>query len=383
MNQQELIGKICKISLVLLIFSTNGQEWFLKTYIKLFIIGSLQLSYQIQNMIYTVLDYNPNGNNYDVFNLFSISTVWQFIAQQSFSKRMIALAISSTGGFVMALIIIISLFQFIVVILKAMLYYISAIITHCVLLLISPFFFLLNLFKTTEDMFNNWTKQVMVFTIAPIAVSITITLFMLLINSVIDAIFGFNYCLGCLWYINLAFINQCIIPTYNILNLMFIPTDTSTSFILPTGLLASVLSFLVVVYTSRYAIELGSGMISRMIAFNPAFGQGSMGSIAQSAVAGIGESILPKRIQQLSKMSLFEPLNSYDEYKKYKQATQANKANKANKAYRAGADKIYKDLKALDKIPTISDAKPDDNNPGNPPGGGGNAGGAGNGGNNQ
>ena len=95
------------------------------------------------------------------------------------------------------------------------------------------------------------------------------------------------------------------------------PIDTSTSFILPLGLLAGALTFIIIGYTAWNAIEFGSGLMSRMITFNPAYGPASMGSIAESAAGTAGATIVPL-LQKASPMSLYQRFNEYKSNKAYR-----------------------------------------------------------------
>ena len=284
MNQKECIGIMLKISLVLMIFSDTGRVWFVDNYIGLFIIGVMKLALKMQNLIYEILGDNPNSNPDDVFNLFSMWKLWWYIMKEAFSKRLIALAFSSLAGFAIALVIIVASVASIIVLLKAIMAYISAMITQGILLLIAPFFFMLNLFKITSGMFQEWTKQVMGFALIPIAVSITVTLFLLMITIGIEACMGFGYCLGCL----IEMFGSCVVQSYYTLNLMFMPEDTSTSFILPLGIVSGALTFIVIAYTGLSAVEIGVGLMLRLTTFRfETYGQDNMSGVAMTSAQSV------------------------------------------------------------------------------------------------
>ncbi len=297
-TQHELVVIMFKLSLVFLVFSENGRAFFVDAYIRIFIIGIMRLAHIMQNSVYEVLssyggeNYNPNPDNKDdVFNIFSMWEMWSYMLKKSFTKRLLALMFSSMSGFVIALIILGSSIISIFTLLKAIMYYISSMITQGILLLIAPFFFLLNLFKITSAMFQEWTKQVIAFALAPIAITITVTLFMLLLVIGIEATMGFSYCIGCL----VEMFGSCVIPTFYTLNVMFMPIDTSTSFILPIGLFAGTMSFLIIAYAGKSAVDLGFGIIMRLVTFRfETAGRSVMGDIginsAMSGLSGIAEA---------------------------------------------------------------------------------------------
>jgi type IV secretory pathway VirB6-like protein len=286
MNQKEFVGIMLKISLVLMMFSDSGRDWFIENYVRLFIVGVMKLALKMQNLIYTILDENPNKNPDDVFNLFSFYKLSWYIMKLSFTKKIIALGTSSVGGFFIAIVVVIATFVSCLVVLKAIFAYISAMITQGILLLVAPIFFMLNLFKITSSMFQEWTKQVMGFALIPIAISITVTLFFLMITVGMEACMGFTYCLGCM----VSFLGQCVIGSYYTLNSIFIPTNEN--FTLPFGVLSGALTFIIIAYAGWYAVEIAVGLMLRLTTFRfETYGQDNdMSGIGLSAVTSFAKS---------------------------------------------------------------------------------------------
>jgi type IV secretory pathway VirB6-like protein len=307
MNQKEFIGIMMKISLLLMMFSDSGRDWFIENYVRLFIVGVMKLALQMQNSVYAVLGDNPNENVDDVFNLFSIS-IWVYIIKTTFSKKLLALALSSVGGFAISIIIFVATVLSCLVILKAIAAYISSMITQGILLLVAPFFFMLNLFKITSNMFQEWTKQVMAFALIPMAVSLTVTLFFLLINIGIRACMGFTYCIGCLVKIS----DYCVITTYYTLSSMFVPQDES--FLLPLGIISGALTFIIIAYAGFFAVEIAVGLMLRLTTFRfETYGQDynmsgvgiSAGKSVYGSAGEILSNVFSRKLNPIKSLNIF------------------------------------------------------------------------------
>jgi type IV secretory pathway VirB6-like protein len=262
MSQQELIGRIFKISIVIIVLSETTWGWFIQNYIRLFIVGSLKLASLFQDLIKRVLD-NQYVTANDVFDLFSVWKLFFYVIQKTFTFRLLALGFSSLVGFVIALVIIAGVVVAFKVIIESIFVYISAIVTQGLLLIIAPFFFVLKLFETTKDLFDNWAKQVIAFSIIPSAVTIAINMFLLLLIIGLDATMNFSYCTGCM----IEIFGYCLIPAFYTLGLLFFPPNGASDFLLPSGLVSGALAFIIIVHTGYHVVSLAVGMITRIITF--------------------------------------------------------------------------------------------------------------------
>lgn len=264
MNQQELIKILMQISLVVMVLIPNTWEWFIENYIRLFIVGGLKLAYSIQMTIYSILDGQEIVDE-DMFNLFNTWKLFFYVLQEAFSKKLIALITSSLGGLIIAIAIAIAVVFSFILILRAMLVYISMILIQAILLLFTPFVFLARLFKITSNIFDQWFKHLILYSILPTAISITVTMFLLLLIIGIDSTMNFVDCEACM----ISFLNICLIPNYYSLSVAFLPTPPTSSFLLPMGIVSGALTFLAIALAGKEGVSTISGIISRMIVFRP------------------------------------------------------------------------------------------------------------------
>lgn len=286
-NQKELISRLIKISVIMMIFSESSWNWFMQSYIRMCIVGSLQLALAFQNTIYSILSKTDIIND-NIFSLFSMWKLFWYIIQQTFTSKLLALVFSSLAGLAIAAIIVMGVIKSFMIIIEGIFVYLSAILTHAVLLTIAPLFLPLTLFKITQDMFQNWTKQVMSFTIIPSAVAISITLYFLLLIIGIDAVMGFSYCKNC-W---ISIFGACLVDSFYILDMSFIPVNGASDFILPMGIVSGALTFIAITNTGQHVVELAVGIISRIIAFQvQTLDKNDMVGVGQASVGSVMKAV--------------------------------------------------------------------------------------------
>ncbi len=279
MNQKELISRFFKFTFVLM--TLTSWDWFVQNYVRLFVVGSLQLAKMFNNSIYKIL-YNKEIVNSDIFDIFSSYKFVMYLLEGHLIHRLIALIFSSLAGLVIAIIICCGLVVACKVILEGIFVYISAVLTQVLLLLVAPFFMMCNLFEVTKDMFDDWVKNVFLFSIIPSTVVIVVGLFFLLLQIGLDATMGFTYC-SCCWF---SLMGICFIENFATLGLMFIPATGSSDFILPTGLVSGAMTFIFIVQIGYIAVNSAVEIISRMITFKAQnVGQGSMTGLGANVFA--------------------------------------------------------------------------------------------------
>ncbi len=261
MTQKEFVSRFVKASFVIMILFDSSWDWLLQNYIRLFIVGSLKLASIFNNIIYEILykQFVPN----DLFDLFRSCKYIMYLTEGNLMYRIIALSFSSLPGLVIGFIILFGVITSGKVIIEAIFIYISAILTQGLLILVAPFFIVLKLFKQTEAMFDDWFKQVMLFSIIPAAVAISVNLFLLLLQIGLDATMGFSYCMGC--QINIFGI--CFVPGFFTLGLSFLPSGSSGNFLLPAGIVSGALTFLFIVEIGAVAVKSTLEVIGRIISF--------------------------------------------------------------------------------------------------------------------
>lgn len=280
MNQKEFVDRALKVAVVCMLLNPEAWDWFCQQY-GLLIKGSLQIAYDTQKIIYRLLgkDIIPsNGDNF--FNLFSMHKLFLILFRSGFLDRLFALAFSSVIGLFIVMIIAWGFYLAIRMVLGAIFIYISAIVTQGCLLLISPVFILTKLFEVTKNMFDNWAKQVISFTIIPMAVTLSVTFFFLLLVTALDSTMNFTYCNKCF----ITIFGFCLVKAPYILGLNFFPSDPSSSFLLPIGVVSGALCFLIIVYVAEGATSLVVGIITRIITFRTE-------TLGSSSMTGLGASL--------------------------------------------------------------------------------------------
>jgi type IV secretory pathway VirB6-like protein len=274
----------------------TSWDWFVQNYVRLFVVGSLQLAKLFNNSIYKIL-YNKEIVNSDIFDIFSSYKFVMYLLEGHLIHRLIALIFSSLAGLVIAIIICCGLAVACKVILEGIFVYISAVLTQVLLLLVAPFFMMCNLFEVTKDIFDDWVKNVFLFSIIPSTVVIVVGLFFLLLQIGLDATMGFTYC-SCCWF---SLMGICFIEIFATLGLMFIPATGSSDFILPTGLVSGAMTFIFIVQIGYIAVNSAVEIISRMITFKAQnVGQGSMTGLGANVFAS-AESATEKGFQSAVK----------------------------------------------------------------------------------
>jgi len=262
-----------------MVLNNSAWEWFIQNYVRLFIVGSLNLAILFQDLIKQIID-NEYIEKHNLFDLFSIWKPFWYVVQETFTFRLLALALSSLPGFAIALVIIAGVIVTFKVILEAIFVYISAIITQSLLLVIAPFFLAMKLFEATKDLFDNWAKQIIAFAIIPSAVTIAINMFLLLLIIGLDATMNFSYCTGCM----IEIFGFCLVPAFYTLGLLFFPPNGASEFLLPSGLVSGALTFIIIVHTGYHVVSLAVGMITRIITFR-------FETLGKESMTGLGTSL--------------------------------------------------------------------------------------------
>lgn len=286
-TQQELVNRVFKVSIIFMVLNNAAWEWFIQNYVRLFIVGSLQLAILFQDLLKQILN-NEYIENHNVFDLFSVWKPFWYVVQETFTYRLLALAFSSLPGFAIAAVIVAGVVVTFKVILEAVFVYISAIITQSLLLLVAPFFLAMKLFEGTKDLFDNWAKQVIAFSLIPVAVTIAINMFLLLLIIGLDATMNFSYCTGCM----IEIFGFCLVPAFYTLGLLFFPPNGASDFLLPSGLVSGALTFIIVVHTGYHVVSLAVGMITRIITFRfETLGRESMTGLGSNLIGSVKDQI--------------------------------------------------------------------------------------------
>jgi type IV secretory pathway VirB6-like protein len=277
-NQKEILSRIIKLSIVGLLLTPDSWYWFLDTFIRIFIIGSLQLAFQIQNFLYTSINLPPNK---EIFDLFSLTRFMNYVDWSDFGLKLLAVIFSSIGGIFLALMILVILFITMKMFIDSLLIYTSALVTQAILLLISPLILITKLFSITQEFFDSWAKQVIAFFLIPTVATIAVSLGSLLIFGLLEALMGFSYC-----SMPYDIFGNTLFKYPLLLSNLFIGSSTNLG--LPMTLAISALTLLMLSTISWNIVQMAVGITTRIITFKIAtMGRESMSGIASAAVSSI------------------------------------------------------------------------------------------------
>ncbi len=189
------------------------------------------------------------------------STLW---------KKMVAMMFGGLYGFIVAGVIIISMFYYLGAILKAAVSYIFALIITSMLLLVSPVILPTILFQQTKSIFDSWFKQLISTAMQPIMVFIGLALFNIVIITLLQVVFSFAACETCLLGIDVVVFKGCIIPGYTLIGYSHIPSDAGGGpFMVASQSLMMALSFLMVGHMAFTLPEMFIRIIGTIVTGSP------------------------------------------------------------------------------------------------------------------
>ena len=207
LSHAELVNRIIKIGLIYLFIGETGWDWFNDIVVNFFKGGSDYLAFlmassfddsaEIQNAI-------NNSDFYDKSVLFSsVDRVFGMFFSDAVLKKISALLFASIFGWAYLLIIIFSFVLYVSAVANAVLLYLTAQVFTSILFTLGPIFFIFTLFGPTKEMFDNWLKSLIGFSLQQILLLITLAFFNMLMYEVIKMSLGYKICWDEVWTINI------------------------------------------------------------------------------------------------------------------------------------------------------------------------------------
>ncbi len=245
MNQKDMLTRLVKLSFVATVISPTSWDFFANNFFKLFIDGGLEL-------IGDILIGSLGGDNSiidatnDPASVFSIfdGPFRMMFSMQTWCK-VLALIMTGTLGLVVAVFIAISAAFYFLSIVKVVLMFLMSMVMISLLIFMTPLFLCLMLFAQTQSLFTSWWKMLVSFTLQPVALFASISIFNLLIVITLFATLGFTACPSCWFSIYIAgVVDFCLIPTYQILAFSHFPNNMP-GFFLPIGTLEAAVLMLI------------------------------------------------------------------------------------------------------------------------------------------
>ncbi|OFW80889.1 MAG: hypothetical protein A2887_02600 [Alphaproteobacteria bacterium RIFCSPLOWO2_01_FULL_40_26] len=207
LNHAEIINRIIKIGLIYLFVGEQGWEWFNKIVVRFFKDGTNYLAF----MMASSFDNSPeltNAINNNAFQdksiLFtSVDKVFSLFFSSAVQKKISALLFASIFGWAYLLIIYSSFLGYVYAVANAVLLYLTAQVFISILFVLGPIFFIFTLFAQTKEMFDNWLKQLIGFSLQQIFLLTTLAFFNMLMYEVIKMSLGYKICWDEVWTMNL------------------------------------------------------------------------------------------------------------------------------------------------------------------------------------
>ncbi|MBU6140077.1 MAG: type IV secretion system protein [Proteobacteria bacterium] len=223
LNHAEIFNRVIKIGFIYLMVGETGWDWFQMFFVRFFKEGTDYLSF----MMASSFDDSPeisqaldSGDLYDKSVLFSsVDNVLNLFFAPAVQKKLSALLFASIFGWAYLLIIWWSFIHYMYAIASAVLLYLTAQVFISILFVVGPIFFIFMLFNQTKEMFDNWVKQLIGFSLQQILLLITLAFFNMLMYEVIKMSLGYKVCWDEVWVMNLGITRISLMSFWTIASL--------------------------------------------------------------------------------------------------------------------------------------------------------------------
>lgn len=308
-TQREGAIRLLKIGLVLMLISENSWDFFYNGFFKIFLEGMTEIIANIATPIYLPDSEIREKIIQDGANVFMVFDEPLRILFSSITwKKILGLMMTNFLGFLLAIVLGISCVITILVLIKALIIYITALVVLSILVMLSPIFITLILFGYTKQMFDNWLKQLIVYTLQPIFVFTAISLLLHLLIIGVKMALSFTICetcvLGFIWPFGADDNYVCLIPGYTTLFGAHMPSQAVFSMPLAN---VGILLYLLIVsqamyafcgFATKLAILIGSGQFVGFDLGQVAQSFRSIGFITESVSSSVGLDSTSSRIRQ-------------------------------------------------------------------------------------
>ncbi len=209
LNHSEIINRIIKIGVIYLFIGETGWDWFNNLVVRFFKDGTDYLAFMMASSFddssnHAVTDAIANSNYYDKSVLFSsVDKVFSMFFSQAVQKKISALLFASIFGWAYLIIIYQSFMLYVYSVANAVLLYLTAQVFISILFTLGPIFLIFILFEQTKEMFDNWLKQLIGFSLQQIFLLTVLAFFNMLMYEVIKLSLGYKICWDEVWTINI------------------------------------------------------------------------------------------------------------------------------------------------------------------------------------
>ena len=209
LNHSEIMNRIIKIGIIYLFIGETGWDWFNNLVVRFFKNGTDYLAFMMASSFddsgnHVVSDAIANSDYYDKSVLFSsVDNVFSMFFSQAVQKKVSALLFASIFGWAYLIIIYQSFMLYVYSVANAVLLYLTAQVFISILFTLGPIFLIFTLFNQTKEMFDNWLKQLIGFSLQQIFLLTTLAFFNMLMYEVIKLSLGYKICWDEVWTINI------------------------------------------------------------------------------------------------------------------------------------------------------------------------------------
>ncbi len=358
----ELIKVIIKIGVVYLFLGPTGWYWFNLIFVNVFKAGTNYIAF----LMASTFDNSPGIINalsstnlaevafYDKSLLFSSSNkVINLIFSDVIMKKIAALTFSSIFGWLYVIIIFYGIITYIFAIANAVLLFLTAQIFISILFVLGPFFFLFLLFNQTKEMFDNWIKNLIGFSLQQIFLATTLAFFNLIFYQIIKLSLGYKICWESIWTINLYITRVTLFSFWKIGSLP--PSDsaeiTAGTIGSPAGI-PSIFSIAAIYFVAslmnhfiKFMTDVASKISDGLSATSLSSGVSDAATSAKTMAIKLGSSVYEKTLGRAVGYAQYKLLD-YGDYaeSKRKERMQENDQNMSYKAEmkKAGNEAINK-----------------------------------------
>ena len=198
----ELVIRLAKISVVYVLFTSSGYDYFNKTFGSFFFDGTDQIISKITSTVLAGLPYDPNvtfgqpygGTDYYGGPFGPMDTALAMVISPKMAATIIAAFTTGPYGPLIGLIFLMSVGSFLKSLMTAMWVYIMALVMRVFLFSLAPIFLPCILFSRTKPLFDGWLAQIVNSCLQPIFLFSFFSFFAILFEACLDQVFQVPAC---------------------------------------------------------------------------------------------------------------------------------------------------------------------------------------------
>lgn len=198
-NFQQVLVRLVKIGLLMTLISPAGWDFFNENVVRFFQDGSDDIIRGVQQIGMCANYYNGGGNcpgiPANATPFYSLDRLASFIIQPDTIVALLGATFSGGPyGLMMGALMLIAVYGFFMLVLKALQVYAISFVARAMLLGLAPIFFVFLLFEKTKQMFMGWLNAIVNLSLRPILLFTFLSFFMVLMESASRDMLGTELC---------------------------------------------------------------------------------------------------------------------------------------------------------------------------------------------